>query len=147
MPRHDRLLLVLIIIGLLISGYLWYVKLAHATVLCIGGSSACETVQNSRYAYLFGIPVAYLGFLAYAGLLALWLVKRGDLWGLGVLAAQGFFGVALFGALFSLYLTGVELFILHAICQWCVASAVTMIAIALTASLTVQEDIQELEGA
>jgi len=37
--------------------------------------------------------------------------------------------LATVGFLFSVYLTGIELFVLHAICRWCVASAGIMTAL------------------
>jgi uncharacterized membrane protein len=42
---------------------------------------------------------------------------------------------ALVGTLFSAYLTYLEIFVIHAICQWCVASAAIMVAALICASL------------
>jgi len=78
-----------------------------------------------------GIPVAALGLAGYAGLLVSALIK-----GEGGI----FFGlfVALVGVLFSAYLTWLELFVIGAVCQWCVVSAVLMVWSLLLAALRVK---------
>ena len=114
---------VVCLVGIAIAGYLTYVHYEGLKVLCLA-SGGCETVQSSRYAKLGGIPVAVLGFAGYVTIL-LTLAIRGE-----VGRAAGF-GVAVIGFLFSMYLTYRELFTIHAICQWCVASAVLMSALAI----------------
>ncbi len=87
----------------------------------MGGSSGCEAVQTSGYSEILGVPVAALGLFAYAAMLVC-AVIRGER-----AAISGAF-VALVGTLFSAYLSYLELFVLRAVCQWCVASAVLVIA-------------------
>ena len=120
--RSIRVLLaVLSILGLLMSAYLAWVHLAGVAPICLAGSGGCEAVQTSRYAEILGVPVAVLGIAGYAGLLlSAWL--KGEV---GVLL--GLF-VALVSVLFSGYLTWLELFVIQAICQWCVTSAILMTA-------------------
>ncbi|GIK41078.1 MAG: hypothetical protein BroJett011_49110 [Chloroflexota bacterium] len=126
------LMVVLTIAGLGVSAYLmWGYTVPGATLSC-GGSTGCETVKDSVYANLAGIPLPVLGLISYAALLALLLVqgqpaigKRG--WSPYV--ALAIFGISLAGVLYSAYLTYVELFVIYAICRWCVASAVIMVAI------------------
>jgi len=118
-------MLALIVLGIGIAGYLTYVKLFHLEPFC-GGLGSCESVQSSRYAELLGVPVAIWGLLSYLALLVLYLVRRSDWQGLGYLARQAFFLFTLIGILYSAYLTYLELFVIHAICIWCVGSAVVM---------------------
>lgn len=125
---RDRLELLLIVAGIGIAAYLTYVKLFGLEPYCAGVGD-CEVVQTSPYAELFGIPVAVLGLGAYFALLVLWLVRRSDWQGLGYLSGVGLFFVSLVGVLFSAYLTYLELFVIEAICPWCVASAIVMTAI------------------
>jgi len=106
-----------------IAGYLTYVHYEGLKVVCLS-SGGCETVQSSRYAKLDGIPVAVLGLAGYIAIL-LTLAIRGDS------ARAAGFGIALVGFLFSMYLTYRELFTIHAICQWCVGSAVLMSGLAI----------------
>jgi len=86
-------------------------------------------VQTSRYADLFGIPVSFYGVAGYAvlfvlGLAGLQPARAGDR-RLAVLVAA----LATGGFAFTLYLTSLELLVLHAICRWCIASAAIMTAI------------------
>jgi uncharacterized membrane protein len=120
----------LAIVGILISAYLTWVHYMGVAPVCVGGKGGCETVQTSSYATIFGVPVAVLGLVGYAGLLFSALL-RGEA---GVYLA---FLVALVGTLFSAYLTYLELFVIHALCQWCLASAAIMVAALLSASLGV----------
>ena len=119
--------------GVVISAYLTWIHLSGGVPVCVGGSGGCEAVQTSRYSEILGIPVAALGLVAYAGLL-LSAASKGEN---GILF--GFF-VALVGTLFSAYLTYLELFVLRAICQWCVASAVLVVAYLVLGALRLRDD-------
>jgi uncharacterized membrane protein len=110
------------VVGLGIAAYLTYVHYAGLHPLCLA-SGGCEKVQSSHWSRLGGIPVAVLGLVGYAAILALLFVP-------GEAGLAGAALVALVGFGFSLYLTWAELFRIHAICQWCVASAVLMTALA-----------------
>jgi uncharacterized membrane protein len=87
-------------------------------------------VQTSEWSQLAGIPVALLGLLAYAAILAALFVRREE----ALIAAAL---TALVGCGFSAYLTYRELFTIDAICPWCVASAIiiTLLAVVTTARL------------
>jgi uncharacterized membrane protein len=110
----------LAVVGLLISGYLSWVHYAGVPPVCVGGSGGCESVQTSSYATIFGVPVAAIGLVGYSGLLLSALLRGEAGVYLGLL-------VALVGTLFSAYLTYLEVFVIHAICEWCVASAALMV--------------------
>ncbi len=127
-PWLARLQLILVVAGIGIAGYLTYVKLFAIEPYCAGVGN-CEAVQTSPYAELLGVPVAIWGLLTYLALLALVLVKRSDWRDLGHPAGMAIFLVTLIGVIFSAYLTYLELFVIHAICPWCVASAVVMVAL------------------
>ncbi len=114
-----RATLVLALIGTGIAGYLTWVHYGHLKIVCLSGGGGCEKVQASSYAELAGIPVAVLGLVGYVLILGSLLLPEGD----GAVAAA-FLSLVGFG--FSMYLTWAELFRIHAICQWCVASACVM---------------------
>jgi uncharacterized membrane protein len=116
-------ILVITVIGIGIATYLTYVHYAGLKVACLS-SGGCETVQASRWSKLDGIPVAVLGLVGYV-LIFVSLAIRGDI------GRIGGFGLALIGFLFSMYLTYREVFSIHAICQWCVGSAVLMTALVI----------------
>jgi uncharacterized membrane protein len=127
--RLRRIAIVLALIGLGVAGYLTYVHYEGIESVCgLGGD--CEKVQTSEWADLAGVPVALLGLIGYATILATLFVEREEALVAGAL-------VALVGFGFSAYLTYRELFSIDAICPWCVASAVimTLLAIVMTARL------------
>ncbi len=111
-------IIVLCLLGIADAGYLTYVHYAGLKVLGLAGGG-CQTVQASKWSKLAGLPVATLGLVSYIAHPRLALHPQRARPG-------GDFGVALVGFGFSLYLTYRELFSIHAICQWCVASAVLM---------------------
>jgi uncharacterized membrane protein len=118
--------------GLFISTYLYLFKIGKiGTLAC--GTGGCETVQLSPQSRFLGIEVSLIGVLGYAvlfvlALLALQPRHAGPSWPTRLLAVLS--GVAL---LFSAYLTALELFVIHAICRYCVASAVIIVVIFLLA--------------
>jgi uncharacterized membrane protein len=114
---------VIALIGLGIAAYLTYVHYAGLHPLCLA-SGGCEKVQSSHWSKLGGIPVATLGLVGYAAILVLLFVP-------GEVGLAGSALVALVGFGFSMYLTYAELFKIHAVCQWCVASAVLMTLLAV----------------
>jgi len=130
--RRRQAIALLALVGFCIALYLWFYKIGIIGKLQCG-SGSCEYVQTSRYGALFGVAVAFYGVVGYAlifavaiaGLQPSQIERRWPTTTLALLSAGGF--------LFTLYLTGIELFVLHAICRWCVASAVVMTAIAAVA--------------
>ena len=122
MRRLDIAIGVVALVGLGIAAYLTYIHYAGLHPLCLA-SGGCEKVQSSHWSKLAGIPVATIGLVGYAAILALLFVP-------GETGLAGCALVALVGFGFSAYLTFLELFRIHAICQWCAASAVLMTLIA-----------------
>ena len=119
-----RVTAVLAIVGVAIAGYLTWVHYAGLEPVCVGGGGGCERVQSSRWAELAGVPVAVLGLAGYLTILASLGLPEEP----GALVAAF---LALVGFGFSCWLTYVEIAKIDAICQWCVASAVVMTALAL----------------
>jgi uncharacterized membrane protein len=115
---------VLALAGIGIAGYLTWVHYNGLEPVCVGGGGGCEKVQASRWAELGGVPVAVLGLAGYVAILASLALPEE----IGASAAAF---LALVGFGFSAWLTYVELVKIDAICQWCVASAAVMTALAL----------------
>lgn len=127
--------IVLVVIGLLISGYLSYTKLASAEILCVEGESFnCDAVQNSIYGEMFGIPVAYLGFLSYLAMLGLLVLQNS----ISILRTYGImltFGLVLFSFAFSMYLVYVQAAIIGTWCSWCLAHEAVMVILMVVTTL------------
>ncbi len=126
--QKDRLRFysfILALIGLLDALYLLWIKITQNKALCLPGIGDCWSVNTSRYSEIFGVPLSLLGALAYLAILALlWLEgKRLDD---KVLLPGVVFGVTLAGFVFSIYLTYLEIFVIKAICPFCVVSAIVM---------------------
>lgn len=105
--------------GIGVATYIAIADSGGGSPVCIAGGHGCQTVAESSYSHLLGVNVAVFGIVGYVLLLVCALL-RGDA------ARMGGFCVALAGFGFSVYLTYLELFVIDAICQWCVASAVLM---------------------
>ncbi len=118
-------------IGLLDALYLSWSKLFHQQVIC-GTYKGCETVNSSPYAEIGGIPIALLGAGAYIVILGmLYMEDRSPFWRDN--GPLGIFVVSLAGTLYSAYLTYIEVAVIHAICLYCVVSAIAMtVVFALT---------------
>ncbi|MES0340216.1 MAG: vitamin K epoxide reductase family protein, partial [Anaerolineales bacterium] len=119
----------LALVGLGVAGYLAFVESTGAEAVC-GPVGDCNTVQQSEYAFLFGVvSVGLLGMLSYIAILSAWLIDR---WGseqLADLAQISIFLMAFVGTLFSIYLTFLEPFVIGATCMWCITSALVMMAL------------------
>jgi len=125
-----RVPVVLSALGILVSGYLSVKRLTGGSLACSRWAQ-CDTVNNSVYAKIYGVPVAFIGLAGYLVLLGVALAAL-QTWGpthRRLLAIS--FVLALGGVGFSAYLTYIELFVIQAICNWCVASAtlITLLAI------------------
>jgi uncharacterized membrane protein len=123
----HRAMIVLTLVGFGIASYLTYVHYKGLSPIC-AINQGCEKVQSSRYAEVGGVPVPLIGLVGYTAILASLLVR-------GELARLAAAVMAIGGFAFSVYLTSLELFQIHAICQWCVGSAIVMTALAVLSTI------------
>ena len=124
----------LTLVGTFVALYLYLYKIGRIGALACG-TGGCETVQLSAYARFLGIEVSLIGLVGYVGLFTftLWALRpplAGERWPATVLTVLSGIGV-----LFAIYLTWLELFVIHAICRWCVGSAVIITAVFVAALL------------
>ena len=112
------------IAGAGIAAYLAYVESRGVPAVC-GPVGDCNAVQQSEYAWLFGVlPIGVLGLLGYAAIIAAWSVARSASGRISAWAGLGLLAMTLIGTLFSVYLTFLEPFVIGATCAWCLASAI-----------------------
>lgn len=113
---------ILALAGVVVSGLLTYWHIANVDVPCT--NHGCDTVAQSAYSRIWGIPVAAfgLGFYLYGLMTSALLPSLPHRMRSGLLTCLVIFSVA--GVLVSAYLTYLELAVIHAICQWCITSAV-----------------------
>jgi uncharacterized membrane protein len=105
--------------GVAVAGYLTYVHYQPDALICTSGGG-CETVQESSYAELAGIPVALLGLLGYVAVLGLvaWDSELAR-----TLAAA----IALTAAGFAVYLIVLQAFVIDAWCVWCLVNDLVIV--------------------
>ena len=136
--RQRQAIALLALVGLFVALYLWLHALGFGGAIKCGASGGCETVQTSQWAVFLGFPVAFYGVVGYLAILIVALVALRPAalvqrdWNLLLLL------LATMGVVFTAYLTYVELFLIHAICRWCVGSAVIITAIWVVAVLAVK---------
>ncbi len=123
--KPDTWLALLAGLGVILSAYLLITRAAHAPVYCPLGTG-CDIVQSSRYAAVFGIPIALLGLAYYAAVLVLGLRPMRDerRWALAMPPAGAGVGA-------SAVFTVVQQAVIHATCTLCVLSALLSLAMLL----------------
>ena len=123
--------IVLALLGAADAIYLLIYKFTGNPNMCLG-NGGCHDVNFSPYSEIYGIPVSVFGLLAYLAILGiLFLEPRLKL--ANEYGPMGIFGISLGGVAFTVYLTYLELYVIHAICPFCVASAVIITLIFILA--------------
>ena len=116
------------LVGVFVASYLYLYKIGKiGTMAC--GTGGCEAVQTSEWALFLGVEVSLIGLVGYLGLFLVALAglqppmvaRRGVAL---LLVAMSGLGVA-----FAIYLTILEVMVIHAICRWCVGSAIIIILV------------------
>ena len=116
-------LLAITIVGMALTAYLTYTSWTGGSVRGCSAGSGCDVVLTSRWATMFGLPTAFWGFLAYAGLAGIAFIKDSHKhWRYAWTAA-------LLGVTASVYLTAVSLRILNAACPYCLTSLALMVSV------------------
>ena len=124
--------IIVLIVGMIAAIYLSYVEVTQTEAVC-GPVGDCNTVQQSRFALLFGfLPMAVFGLIGYLMILvafvyATWF-EQGPY---HKYAPAVVFALSMFGLGFSIFLTYLEPFVIGATCAWCLTSGVSMALLAL----------------
>ena len=124
-----RLAALLALLELAIAVYLEIERARGRSVACPIGGGGCEKVQESRYSKLAGVPLPILGLIGAVTMFVTTLLNDPR-------ARTVAFVLAVAGALFSLYLAGLQAFEINAYCAWCLASALIWIALAVTTGVS-----------
>jgi len=122
---------VLACLGALDAVYLLIYKLTNNNAMCLG-NGGCHDVNFSAYSEIGGIPVSVFGIAAFVLIVGILLMEPR----MKSMAENGplaIFGISLAGVAFSAYLTWLEIYVIHAICPFCVASAVLITLIFILA--------------
>lgn len=118
------ILAVLDVVGLAIASYLSVVELSGGVPSC-GPLHGCETVAQSRYAWIGPLPVAVYGVALSLVLLSLAVVWiRTD----HPTLLDAHYGLSLIGVIFEIYFLSLQLFVIHAVCVWCTSYGLSLVA-------------------
>lgn len=123
-----RFIQLLAIPGLVVAYYLLLFHEGQLVIVCSGGWDDCGAVSgpDAPYSSIGPVPVALIGMTGYALIFMLvWL--RDWLPLLDEYLPEIMVSVTGLALLFSLWLTGLELFVIHAFCRFCVVSAVIIL--------------------
>jgi uncharacterized membrane protein len=114
-------ILALSALGIILSLYLTYIHFTESRAAFCAAGTDCDTVRQSGFSSIMGVPVAALGVAGYSVILIVFLIsmKKRTKWLL-------LYILALAGFVFSGYLTYIEFFVIKAICMYCIFSAVLM---------------------
>ena len=116
--------------GIVVSAYLTWVHYHPGALVCTSGGG-CETVQQSHYAVLLGVPIALYGLSAWVAVLGLvaWDTELAH----ALVAA-----IAVSALAFAAYLVVLQLTVIHAVCVWCMVNDVALVpALALIAGFRI----------
>ncbi len=126
-------ILVLAFAGIADAAYLAQHALSNMPLICnIADLSGCNIVAQSPYAHLFGIPLGEYGILFYGIVFALALL---ELVLFDRFLRRALQGVALIGLLCSVAFEGIQIFLIHALCVYCLGSALVSLLIFLCATM------------
>ncbi len=129
------------VVGMALAGYLTYVHYNEDALVCTVGG--CETVQQSDYSTMFGIPIAIFGFLMFLTVTLLALARmteRGPL--PSDMATMAAWTLLLTSLLYYAYLTYIEIWDLEAVCQWCVMSSIVALLMFAIESVLLTRDLR-----
>ena len=118
------ILVVLDVFGLLIASYLAIVEVGGGVPSC-GPLHGCETVAQSEYARIGGIPVAVFGVILSLVLLtfALWWIRTDN-----PRLLDFHYGLSLIGVIFEVYFLSLQIFVIKALCIWCTLYGLSLVA-------------------
>jgi len=128
-PIASWLVPLLALVGMADALYLTIIELSGDPAVC-GPVGDCNAVQQSPYAFLFGvIPVGALGVIGFGAIILAWAAARYLPGKAHDVMQIALFGLTLVGTSFSIYLTFLEPFVIGATCAWCLTSAVLQTAL------------------
>lgn len=119
------LLLVLAVLGMILSAYLWWYKFQEGEAIsCDISGGGCDEILTGKYSEMFNIPIATWGFFFYA---TFFLVSFQKLFIKHFLIDSLLIGLLLSGILYTLWLRYLEFFVIGGWCQWCWLSVIIIV--------------------
>jgi uncharacterized membrane protein len=121
----ETYIYLILAVGILNTLYLSYHAIRGSNVYCfLLPDEWCLKVQHSPYSRTFGIKNPYLGL---GMLIAILMLFMG--WIDGKMPYYYYFGLVVFGFLFSCYFLYIQAAVIKAFCTWCVLSFLVFTAL------------------
>ena len=124
-------------LGIVVAGYLVTKRFTGGSLACTRWAQ-CDVVNNSVYSQIYGVPISVIGLAGYLVLLALAFAAMGTEGRTQRRILALSLVLSLAGVGFSAYLTYLEIYVIEALCAWCVASAIIITVLAIVAALTIR---------
>lgn len=117
----SNILIILSLVGLLLSSYIYYKKTRKEKLVCLIGKD-CDKVIRSKYANSLLMPNDVIGIIYYAIILisTLIFIQYPLLLISSVILIRAI--MVAVAAIFSIYLTLIQLFILKELCEYCLVA-------------------------
>jgi uncharacterized membrane protein len=129
------------VVGMGLAGYLTYVHYNEDALVCTVGG--CETVQQSDYSTMFGVPIAIFGLLMFLTVTLLALARMSGRSPIpSDVATIAAWTMLLTSLLYYVYLTYIEIWELEAVCQWCVMSSIVALLMFVLESVLLTRELR-----
>jgi uncharacterized membrane protein len=125
------LMLVFAFIGIDVAFYDSYAIYTGQLLWCPPPIDGCNTVANSPYARIFGVPLGYFGLIFYLYMFALAALLAFDPFSRGL--RLGALLYAALGVSSLIYFMYIEFTLIHAFCIYCLISAVLTLLLLIAA--------------
>ena len=122
-PINRMFIAALALIGILVAAYMSLYKFGYIGMLACGAGS-CETVQASKWSSFMGVPVPLIGLLGYLAVMIVAILGLQPAWQESRPVSLLLLALTTVAFVFSVYLSYLEQFVIHAWCRWCIGSAV-----------------------
>lgn len=127
------LILLFAFLGLSDSIYIAQNEANNSPLICnVQNLSGCNIVQASQYSHVFGISLAEYGVAFYA---FIFVIAALELLVFDRFLRRVLQGAAIVGVIASAYFTFLEIFVIHALCIYCLVSAFIALLVLIFASL------------
>jgi uncharacterized membrane protein len=139
-----RVLIILSFVGFLVSVFLIYQYSRPEPTFCVTGSNSCDLVRNSPYSVVFGIDLPYLGAVYFLFLTIYLYLRSMDKYA----KAPDYilFGILMFGLFVETAYTYVQLFVIEAICFWCLTIELIVLIMAVLYGLALMGEVGKLKN-
>lgn len=119
---------IIVFLALFAAGVSLYLTISHYLGFRVPCdiTHGCQTVLTSKYSEIFGVPLSLLGIIYFVGVIGFALLANHySLWRKLLTILLGL------GTVSAIYFLSIQFFVLHTVCQYCLAVDLTSIILFL----------------